>query len=58
MLGNPVMEHPIQRGLEILKGASWYRNQVNLQPHGPLGSSADFTLHVPYSTVESKLGEI
>ena len=51
--GNPAMdEHPIQGGVEILSVASCYRNVRNrdkLQPDGPLGPNADFTL--PYLTI-------
>ena len=43
--GNPVMDqHPIQGGVEILLVASCYSNLDKLQPDGPLGSYADFTL--------------
>ena len=38
--------HPIQGGVEILSVASCYRNQDKLQPDGPFGSNADFTLPV------------
>ena len=45
MLGvNPEMEHPIQRGVEILLVVSCYRNRDKLPPDGPLGSYTDFTL--------------
>ena len=43
--GNPVMGwHPIQGGVEILLVASRYGNWDKLQPDGPLGLYADFTL--------------
>ena len=43
--GNPAMvEHPIQREVEILLFASYLGNGDKLRPDGPLGSNADFTL--------------
>ena len=42
--GNPKMEQPIQRGVEILLVASCYWNRDKLRPDGPLGSYADLTL--------------
>ena len=40
--GNPLMDHP--RRVEILLAASCYSNRDKLQPDGPLGSYADYTL--------------
>ena len=45
--GNPAMDqHPIQVGVGILSVASCYGNRDKLQPDGPLGSNADFTLFI------------
>ena len=47
--GNPAMDwHPIQGGVEIV--ASCYGNRDKLRPGGPLGSYADFTLHLSNSS--------
>ena len=38
--------HPIQGGVEILLVTSCYRNWDKFQSDRPLGTNADFTLHV------------
>ena len=62
--GNPALgQHPIQGEVEILLVASCYRNRDKLQPDGPLGSNADFTIsyvnispkHIPLHEVFKSL---